>query len=99
MATEALTMGRCRGLLLIFTSLGVLAGGCAGCDPEEAVRRTIAGFGEVTALFRTGRAPPGVMGVACSMLVVRPIVLTPLNAVDDRDLRKSDTLRPLIPHQ
>lgn len=93
MATEALTMGRCRGLLLIFRSLGVLPGGWVGCDPEEAVRRTMDGVGEVTALFSTGRVAGGVAGAVCSMLMVRPIVLTPLKAVDDRDLKKSDTLQ------
>lgn len=52
------------------------------------------GEGEVTALFRTGRVAGGVVGAACSMLIVRPMVLTPLSAVDDRDLKKSDTLHP-----
>lgn len=98
-ATEALTMGRCRGLLLILRSLGVLPGGWVGWDPEEAVRRTMEGVGEVTALFSTGRVAGGVAGAVCSILMVRPIVLTPRNAVDDRDLKKSDTLQPpMIDH-
>ena len=52
----------------------------------------MAGAGEVSDRLRLGLVAGGVAGPVVSTLVVRPMVRSPLSPLDDRDLKKSETL-------